>query len=308
MSSGPKFKRRAPPKRTAFSKGLLSESQQPYIPNHQKGKSKEQKSQDQAPKDKKKNYPRLIRDLKRLINKKGLDADVKATKEKELEALIKEHEQKTKEDKWEERYKSVRFFEKKKVTRKINQVNKRLAKLYTSDASDVAAEEAKLRASLAKHQLDLQYIEHFPRGHKYIALFPTEDREDPKLEAQRAKMRELVAEKVAELNGGSGSAASSSSSAKQAKQAKQAAQQTMDSANALHDDDSSASEAEDQDAFLQEVSDDDDDTATTSNVNSKDDSDDDDDDDDDDEEEKEADSDSDSDDSSRKRKKKRVHH
>ena len=69
--------------------------------------------------------------------------------------------------KYAERYKYVRFVEKKKVLRKMKQLQQELIK--NPDTADKESIESQL-AGLRK---DLTYIQNFPGDKKYISLFPS---------------------------------------------------------------------------------------------------------------------------------------
>ena len=48
------------------------------------------------------------------------------------------------------------------------------------------------KKELAELELDLAYIQHFPKAEKYLALYPTEGAEDPKVVAPRNEIREKI--------------------------------------------------------------------------------------------------------------------
>jgi hypothetical protein len=108
-----------------------------------------------------------IRDLERMLAKleTKMPADVKQAKLKELKELKKDEKSKREAEKFESRYKKIKFFEKKKIIRRLEQLEKQ---------SDADVEEKK------RYKDYLIYVNNFPETKKYIALFPKEDSEKSK--------------------------------------------------------------------------------------------------------------------------------
>eukprot|EP00242_Pyramimonas_sp_CCMP2087_P007021 CAMPEP_0198199414 /NCGR_PEP_ID=MMETSP1445-20131203/2720_1 /TAXON_ID=36898 /ORGANISM="Pyramimonas sp., Strain CCMP2087" /LENGTH=306 /DNA_ID=CAMNT_0043869253 /DNA_START=258 /DNA_END=1175 /DNA_ORIENTATION=+ len=132
---------------------------------------------------------RQIRSLERLLKREGLPAELIKAKQEELEGLqgkkAKCFEHKRAE-KFDLKYKHIRFFEQRKVDRKIHQLEKKKA----GSGVSLSAEEA---AALLALREDREYIVHFPKSEKYIALFAEvaeEWREDT--ERRRALMRQRI--------------------------------------------------------------------------------------------------------------------
>lgn len=86
-------------------------------------------------------------------------------------------------EKFESRYKKIRFFEKKKIIRKLEKLEK--------ESVEGSLEEEKKR-----YKEYLVYVNNFPDTHKYIALFPKEDSEK-----SREKREQMMAKilKIAEV-------------------------------------------------------------------------------------------------------------
>jgi len=107
-----------------------------------------------------------IRQTQRLLYKDTLTPDVRQTTERRL-VLLKEELEKTskvkKKKTMEDRYKAVKFVERKKLLRKISQLKKRDGESTTKDDDQI---EQKLR-------VDLNYVLHYPLTIKYVSLFPT---------------------------------------------------------------------------------------------------------------------------------------
>ncbi|KAF5375530.1 hypothetical protein D9615_009197 [Tricholomella constricta] len=115
-----------------------------------------------------------LRQTRRLLAKDKLAADVRVETErrlKTLEADLVQAEASKKERDIAIRYHKVKFFERQKVVRKLNQTKKRLA-------SAEASSKPQLEATLAELRVDLNYILHYPKTKKYISLFPPEIREE----------------------------------------------------------------------------------------------------------------------------------
>ncbi|KAH7928720.1 hypothetical protein BV22DRAFT_1030482 [Leucogyrophana mollusca] len=113
-----------------------------------------------------------LRQTRRLLAKENLGADVRVETERRLKALeadLARAEEAKKERTFAVRYHKVKFFERQKVSRKINQAKRGLS-------SAEGKEKKKLERTLRELRIDLNYILHFPKSKKYISLFPPEAR------------------------------------------------------------------------------------------------------------------------------------
>jgi len=116
---------------------------------------------------------------------------------KQLEAELKEHAAEEKEKRLTLRYRAVRFFEKRKIIRKIQSLKKKLNQIH-STSKGRTSEEASLRKELDALEEDLQYVVHFPRGMKYVSLFANNDhRDDPSVIQKREEIRTLIKRQLA---------------------------------------------------------------------------------------------------------------
>ncbi|KAF8339342.1 hypothetical protein F5887DRAFT_981068 [Amanita rubescens] len=134
-----------------------------------------------------------LRQTRRLLAKDKLAADVRVATERRLKALeadLQHAELARKERTLAVRYHKIKFFERQKVVRKINQAKKRLA---SADAT------------LFDLRIDLNYILHYPKMEKYISLFPSEvrlgearqvDAEAAKTDVRRQEIRSWIREKM----------------------------------------------------------------------------------------------------------------
>jgi len=119
-----------------------------------------------------------IRDLERLIRNPRMPEELKKKKRPELERLKAEAEsskkkraQVEKEKKYAKKYRYLKFIEKKKVTKALNRARNKLSKIYTTDG-EMTIEEGKLRAEIGVLERDLEYIIKYPKGYKYVSLYP----------------------------------------------------------------------------------------------------------------------------------------
>ncbi|KAJ3981420.1 hypothetical protein F5890DRAFT_544716 [Lentinula detonsa] len=115
-----------------------------------------------------------VRQTKRLLAKEKLAADVRVTSErklKSLEADLAKAELSRKERVLSTRYHKVKFFERQKVLRKINQTKRKLSE-------EDSTTRPTLETELYEHRVELNYINHYPKTKKYVSLFPADVRDD----------------------------------------------------------------------------------------------------------------------------------
>lgn len=108
------------------------------------------------------------RDLQRLLKLDSLSADARVELERKLKTLVQTSQdsksecfQHSIEKSHMEKYRMLRFFEKKKAL-------KRLKAILSSNPSQEEIENA---------SLNLNYVVHFPKDRKYISLYPNKDAE-----------------------------------------------------------------------------------------------------------------------------------
>ncbi|KAJ2777148.1 18S rRNA maturation protein [Coemansia javaensis] len=120
-----------------------------------------------------------VRGLTRLLQREGLASTARVELERRLKALTILQTQMSSAQKDRAnatRYHGVKFFERKKVLRRLAQVERLLA------ADEGARELAEERRTLL---VDLNYTTYYPNEHKYISLFPA----DPSATAEDARAR-----------------------------------------------------------------------------------------------------------------------
>ena len=87
--------------------------------------------------------------------------------------------------KYGEKYKYVRFVEKKKVLRKMRQLQRELLQ------GDVDKKDA-IENQLAELRKDLMYVEKFPGNQKYISLFPSEGQLSEECLKKQAQIKNMI--------------------------------------------------------------------------------------------------------------------
>ncbi|XP_065182872.1 uncharacterized protein LOC135813795 [Sycon ciliatum] len=144
----------------------------------------------QGAKAKKKSVKVQIRGIERLLKKDDLPAPVRESQERMLAMLRgdqQDHQRQIVEQRMQKKYRMVRFFEKRKLMRKIQQCNKKLGSASKSD-------RRLLEERLADLHKDFNYIEYFPKAKKYISLF-AEDQAEKSLQ-EKGRLREGIAKQV----------------------------------------------------------------------------------------------------------------
>ncbi|KAF8392290.1 hypothetical protein HHK36_022632 [Tetracentron sinense] len=109
-----------------------------------------------------------IRSTERMLLRKNLPPEIREAQEKKLEGLKKQQDIQTRlavERKVFLRCRKIKFFERRKVERRI----RRLEKLQR--ASSDHTQEADIADQLSKLKEDLEYVRFFPKSEKYVSLF-----------------------------------------------------------------------------------------------------------------------------------------
>ena len=127
-----------------------------------------------------------IRSIERLLKRDGVPTKLREEKERELEKLRdqgKENKRVEREKKLSTRYHKVKFFERVKLTRRIERLER--------ERSERGALSEDAERELASARDDLEYVINFPRGEKYVSVLVNDgDTEHSKKERER--LRKLV--------------------------------------------------------------------------------------------------------------------
>ncbi|RHN80410.1 putative rRNA-processing protein Efg1 [Medicago truncatula] len=128
-----------------------------------------------------------IRSAERML-RKNLPAEVREAQEQKLEALKKQQDIHTRlavERKIFLRDKKIKFFERRKIERRI----RRLEKLQRASSSQSASPD-----QLASLKQDLQYVMYFPKNEKYVPLFSGTD--DAEIVDKRNGLRKQIEDRL----------------------------------------------------------------------------------------------------------------
>jgi predicted oxidoreductase (fatty acid repression mutant protein) len=107
----------------------------------------------EKPKKRATSNKKRIRDMERLLEKKGetMPAEVRQAKLQELKEMKRAEKGKKEAEKFESRYKKIRFFEKKKIIRKLEQLEKE-------------PDRAKAEEERSKYKNYLTYVNLYPNN------------------------------------------------------------------------------------------------------------------------------------------------
>ncbi|KAK7268915.1 hypothetical protein RIF29_21625 [Crotalaria pallida] len=132
-----------------------------------------------------------IRSAERMLLRKNLPAEVREAQEQKLEGLKKQQEIHTRlaaERKIFLRDRKIKFFERRKIERRIRRLEKQHR---TSSAQAQASEVADQLSGLKK---DLQYVMYFPKTEKYVPLFTGGD--DLEIVDKRNGLRKQIEDRL----------------------------------------------------------------------------------------------------------------
>ena len=123
-----------------------------------------------------KSLKKQIHDTQRLLFKNILCEEGAKSQQLKLEQLRKSHSEETPnrcKSKKVKRYKDIKFFDSRKVLKKLNLLDIAIDKPELTDGLE-----------LALYKRYLNYITYYPEDRKYISLFPNSERLDPNAQAQ----------------------------------------------------------------------------------------------------------------------------
>jgi hypothetical protein len=90
-----------------------------------------------------------------------------------------------------EKYKKIRFFERRKLERMLTKINKEIVK--SQQNSEVNEDQIKeLVSKKEKIIKDINYVKFYPKTYKYYSLFPNNDKDNPKTLEKIQKMRKKI--------------------------------------------------------------------------------------------------------------------
>ena len=124
-----------------------------------------------------------------MLAREGLPEKVRLEKTRELEALTGvavENKQSERERKMAVRYHKVKFFERVKLTRSIEKLER---------DNPGGERSAEVDAQLARLREDLHYVLNFPKGYKYVSILKREG-DTEHLERKREKLRQKIKENM----------------------------------------------------------------------------------------------------------------
>ena len=139
---------------------------------------------------KKRSFKDQIRGVQRYLRRKDITAEARATNEKKLKQLQQQQLNRIrvdKEKKISKQYHGIKFFEKKKLLRKQRRVQKRIQEVSKAGSEK---EQYALQAELKQIENQIIYVTHFPKGKKYVALFPNKNKDDESMLRQRKLLME----------------------------------------------------------------------------------------------------------------------
>ncbi|KAL5460097.1 hypothetical protein EMCRGX_G033518 [Ephydatia muelleri] len=123
-----------------------------------------------------------IRSINRLLAKEDLPESVRITKEaalKSLHGLLNDRQKSEQQKKIIKKYKMVKFFDKRKVSRRLKSTL-----LAISQSAD-DTEKLELLNEAKRLKDELNYVVHYPSTEKYISLYPTTETSSAKAQKRR---------------------------------------------------------------------------------------------------------------------------
>ena len=127
-----------------------------------------------------------INEIKEQLNKNFYDENKKKEKInfiKKLKEKIKDYKDAIK---FSERYKKIRFIERRKLERKLNKIKKQIE----NEKNEEKLKE--LKENLKNVENDINYVKYYPKTYKYYSLFPINDKDNKILIEKREKIRKKI--------------------------------------------------------------------------------------------------------------------
>lgn len=129
-----------------------------------------------------------VRGLQRLLQHAGSKMSSAARSKMEaeicsLKALAEDRKRRERERNFAKKYHMVKFFERRKIQRKLEIVERRMAQ-HGADAENLLVQKRKLEE-------DLCYVLNFPKDQPYLSLYPTSGHDESARETVR-RLREQI--------------------------------------------------------------------------------------------------------------------
>ncbi|KAG6423129.1 hypothetical protein SASPL_113515 [Salvia splendens] len=131
-------------------------------------------------------FKNQIRSIERML-RKDLPLEIKEAQEKKLEELKRQHDIQNRlalERKIFLRYRRIKFFERRKIERRIRRLEKQQRALTGQ------AQEADISEQLSKLKEDLEYVKFFPKTEKYVSLYVGGD--EAEIVEKRSTLRKQI--------------------------------------------------------------------------------------------------------------------
>jgi hypothetical protein len=170
---------------------------------------KQRRAARDLPRTNKKTAKNRLRDAERWLRRletNGADQEQITSAQKAVEELRREkasdemqRKKIDKEKRYAERYRKVKFFEKRKVLRRLKRLRKEMA-------SETPPPDGQAR--LEALEGDLAYVSFYPKDRKYVGLFTVRGAEDARTAKRRAEARKLALAAAAAAAGASSSSSS----------------------------------------------------------------------------------------------------
>jgi len=129
----------------------------------------------------------MVGKVKQDLDKKFYTADQKAGKIdfiRKLQNKLKDYKDAIQN---EEKYRGIRFVERRKLERMLKKVNKEI-----ENKSENIDEIKEIEIRKDKILENLNYVKHYPKSYKYYSLFPNKDKENPETLKKTEKMRKKI--------------------------------------------------------------------------------------------------------------------
>ena len=133
----------------------------------------------------KRTFQKMV-EVKEDLNKKFYNEEQKNQKLDFINKLKKKLNDYKNAIKFKERYKKVRFVERRKLERKFSQIKKKIENEKDENKKKELIEEKN------KIENDINYVKYYPKTYKYYSLFPLKDKDNKETIEKREKMRKKI--------------------------------------------------------------------------------------------------------------------